>query len=730
MPFSNNLGELYEIYFDFLDYVGSARQLTGGSDTTLNLRSTGGDEDKMFPILGTEALIDIWVDETTGISIADLVAQHDNDIRVTVYKDKNYATSVFQGFIVVEDNSQPLMDPPFVLSVRALDGLGLLKGVDLVDTNSLLFAGAYSALSWICQILYKTDQTLNLRVFFNIFEKSFAANINPLEQIFLDSITFSKGDAFNADSLDPSIDEAALAADDCYTALEKIVRCLRCRLFQEDGRWNLVSLYEYLNPAGFTYTEYSLGASVNGIVPFTSIDQASNNNFDLLVGKNGIVLPIQDDQNIYLKIATKWIKLTYNYDQSQNKVCNQDLSDTSVATRQPANDEMIQSQVIDPTLNPTDETLLLTTLAYQPYCYTQANGNWFDSANQYPYPAHPATVPGFIRTVLDLLGYEIVRFLVLPGPAANTLAYFKTNRLFIDISDILQITFSFRTRVSIGSIDAVAYVLLYGDDGTFWAMQSLANGTITGNPTIWQQCDSNFRLLGFDGTRGVTPPAITDSTQWNSITVNQDPLPGVSFAKCPVSGQVEIMFVYPQPGSPTEYWFKDLSVTILPYLQGSYQQLKGDYNYSSSNNNIKQTESDQVEISDSPKRYFKGALLKANSDLLSTSWARLGTTESLRFTQLMERIMFTHLCRMMMKIEGTWKGIIYRDAAFAEHPNGYLNSWLFEDTDVPTKKYMLTSFDKNIGTGQWRGVFVETLNDQNDQGFALPDVYQFSYIFQ
>lgn len=735
LAFSNDLGELYEIYFDFLGYTGTPSPIKGSGDV-LTLRSTGGDESKMEPILGTEALIDIYVDINTPITIADLVAAHDNDIRVTVFKDKNYGTSIFQGFIVVEDNSQPFQDAPFTLSVRALDGLGLLKGVDLVDTNALLFAGAYSVLSWICQILYKTDQTLNLRVFFNIFEKSFMTNVNPLEQTFLHSITFSKGDSFNSNSLDPSVDSAALAADDCYTALEKIVRCFRCRLFQEDGRWNLVSLYEYLNPSGYSYTEYSLGDPVNGIVPFTAVDSAKAQTFDVQVGKDGIVHPIQDDQNIYLKIATKWIKLTYSYDQSQNKVCNQDLSDTSVPTRQPADDENIQSQIIDVTLNPTDETKLLTTQAYQPYCFTHSNGNWFDSTNQYPYPANSPTAPGFIRVVIDDLGYELLRFLVLKAPAIDNVTYFKTSRLLIDTSDILQLTFSYRTRVNTVSGTqriTVAWILLYGDDGTFWAMESFDDGNVSGNPTRWKQTDSDFRNIGGFGTEPVTTPSVTDSTQWIGVSANNNSVnQNQGFAKAPVSGQVEILFLWFGEAVLTEAWFKDISVTILPYLQGSYQQVKGDYNFSGSNNNIKQTEADDVEISDSPKRYFKGALLKANSDLLSISWNRYGVIESLRFTQLMERIMFTHLCRIVHKIEGTWKGLIYRPDNDISHdrPNGYLNGWLFADSMTPTKKYMLTSFEKNMGQGQWRGVFVETLNDQNDPGFASPDNYTFSYIFQ
>jgi hypothetical protein len=217
--------------------------------------------------------------------------------------------------------------------------------------------------------------------------------------------------------------------------------------------------------------------------------------------------------------------------------------------------------------------------------------------------------------------------------------------------------------------------------------------------------------------------------------VNQNVSTLVAPAKVPVSGRVELLLGgQTQTGSsPLEYWFKDLQITILPYLNGAYLQLKGDYNYSSSGNDIKQTLSEDIQISDSPKRYFKGALLRSDGlSLATTTWRRYGVSESLRFAQLMERVMYNHLYRIIQKMEGTWRGLVYRpaDDDTVIIPNGFLNSYSFVDGDFPTKRFMLTSFEKDYHTGQWRGVFVETLADQNADGFVLPNAYKFSYIFQ
>lgn len=723
LPFTNDLNEFYEIYFDVLNYSGTVIELTG-TDDVLTLRCTSGDENKLEAILGTEALINTWVDETVPISISDLIAQHDNDIRVTIYKDEDYATPIFQGFVVVEDNSQPFMDPPFALSVRALDGLGLLKGVDLGDLNGLRYVGLMSVVEWIMQILYKTDQTLNLRVYFNIFETSFNQSIGSLEQTFLDGITFSSGDAFNPSPSDPTIDVIATSADDCYTALEKIVRCFRCRLFQENGVWNLVSLYEYLNRSGASYKEYSFGAVSNGIVGVNVVGAAVSLDYSAAVGKDQSIYPTQEDHVLYLKVATKWIKLTYTYDQSQNKVCNQDFSE---GTRDASLDEVISSSIIDATIQPV---VNLQTQGYDLYCYDSFEGQNNDPVTGGPYPSITSTFKSFIREAVDQLGFSILRNLIIANSTSGNIAYVRTNRLIIDTSDVLQISFSWRRRSGISNDAMNIYVFLYGDDGTFWAM----NGILPANPpTTWVQVGSDFRRPSFNTVPFLSTGVVSgNSGNWNEASFNQTSSTANPFAKTPVPGRVEIIFPHSGAGGVLETWIKDLNITILPYLNGSYIALKADYNYSSGTNNIKQTEKDDVEISDSPKRYFKGALLRSNGDLCQPAWARMGITESFRFTQLMERIMFNHLCRMVQKIEGTFKGLVYipADDPTEVRPNGFLNRYKFLDSDVPTKEFILTSFEKNYGTGESRGVFVETVSDVNADPFISPDTYLFNYIFQ
>jgi hypothetical protein len=220
----------------------------------------------------------------------------------------------------------------------------------------------------------------------------------------------------------------------------------------------------------------------------------------------------------------------------------------------------------------------------------------------------------------------------------------------------------------------------------------------------------------------------TDTEVWTSYAIDKDE--NGAYIKAPVSGNAFIILQGVTTGlGVTENWFKNLQVTILPYIYGSYVQVKGDYNFSSSSETIKQTFSQDVEISDSPKRYIKGALTQSNLDLVDPIWHRKGVLEAQRFQQLMERVIFNNLYRQYQKIEGSFRGHTYTLEDFTVKPSGYLNAYTFTQHPVPTKRFILTSFDRDYGKGLGRHVFVEILLDQNADPFINPETYLFQYIY-
>jgi hypothetical protein len=270
-------------------------------------------------------------------------------------------------------------------------------------------------------------------------------------------------------------------------------------------------------------------------------------------------------------------------------------------------------------------------------------------------------------------------------------------------------------------------LLLDGEDGSHWGLGSI--GIPEDNQ--WFLLDANYRI----GGGADYPPLIhhdyangESTTAWRNFEVDKNAAGAIN--KVPVSGSAFILLVGGPIGGGTESWFKNVNVTILPYLQGSYVQLKGDFNFSSSAETIKQTMSEDVEISDSPKRYFKGALVQANGDVVVPTWHRKGILEAQRFQQLMERLIFNNVYRQMQKIEGTFRGLTYTLPDFTVKPSGYLNAYTFTQHPVPTKRFILTSFERNYGTGKGRHVFVEVLEDENADPFINPETYLFQYIYQ
>ena len=438
---STELNERYDIYLDYLGYTGTSYPIISALNGLI-LRSTTGDQDRFATPLGLECILNIVVGKArlanglvddSQLTIFDLIAQQDNQIRVTVYKNQDLTKSTFQGFVVVEDNQQPYMDPPFNLTVRALDGLGLLKGVDLTTTIGSQFVGAMNPITWLANILYKTGSTLNIRCYFNIVNIAFLG-VPPMLAFTIPASTFQTGQPQT--TTDPTVDISASIADDCATALEVLCRCLRSRLFQQDGVWNFVNIWEYQNPAGYSYIEYSISApDTDGLISVTSVGRKINQKYDSPVGSNQIIHPTNDDAILSLKLATKSIKLNYTYDQSLNKICNQDLQfgDADVA-----NNGTISSSFQNPAIQPS---ITFTYLAYLSFCFTHLDG----PGAFHPYPGIAPTAPSYIRDVQDVNGYSVDRYLVLDKPT-SILTYQRSSKFLIDIGDVLNLTFDWRTK--------------------------------------------------------------------------------------------------------------------------------------------------------------------------------------------------------------------------------------------------------------------------------------------
>ena len=77
---------------------------------------------------------------------------------------------IFQGYLVMDDNQEAFMPPGQDVTLTALDGLGLLRNVELTDTLGGRLTGKHSLIQIIAYCLYKTGNLNQFIVADNLFE--------------------------------------------------------------------------------------------------------------------------------------------------------------------------------------------------------------------------------------------------------------------------------------------------------------------------------------------------------------------------------------------------------------------------------------------------------------------------------------------------------------------------------------------------------------------------------
>lgn len=686
VEYENDLNEVHECFFEYSGYSGEVTKLLSG-ENGFSVKSVGADDDFRSFILGKEATINIWSDIGDTIDVSDFIAENDNDIRVSIFINKNYSDPIFQGFVVVEDNSRDFHDRPFALQIHATDTIGLLKDVPFTDLDGDAFVGFFSIVDIFAQIFYKASEILPFRTYFPVCESSMQRKYNV-----------ATADALREAFINVNMFDGA----NCYDVLNTLATRFNLRVFQQNGYWHLVNLLEYTSKR-YDYVEYSFTTPLNGIATWQISGSGLNQTYHQLIGKNEIITPVNEDQVLYSKLANKSIKFTYNYDQSANKLCNQSME---LGARLPQYDQVVDGD---------------NTEGYTADCWTYVK----------TLPSSPPSQPCYNRAVLDTLGHIKDRYLVMVLNTGVIGSYYKnTSHFYVDAGD--KLTFSVDFRIRGGATTAVNVpvmgILLYGDNGIKYTLNGLISPIgPTETPTLtWRDVTTLPSGFVFDAALFVEslPPigqVFKDFTGLNlDYYLRNNLIPQI-----PVSGKVEVEFLNNDNFSTYhEYNFKSLQIEISPNINGAFSAT-GDYNFISQNKNIKQSIADTIEISDSPKRWFKGALLKkapapADYAICQPDWVRSDIVLDMhsRFTREMEHHIWFHNYKSCQKIEGTFRGYLTREYIMT----GYLNLYIFTDEDQQ-KYYMLTSFEMDMAKGTWRGVFLECPDAQN------PDNYTFDLIF-
>lgn len=271
---------VYRLDIEDINYNGDVSMLDTGS-TTISL-DVQNNELIAFPAV-SPSFLNISLIATEEFSLVNLFTENERNLPVTLYKDGN----VFGKYIIIPSNTkEPFIDPPFPVSITAVDGLDLLSKHEYTNIT-----GQASILTVFKRCLDKLG--LNL-------------NINTFNTIQYQGMTVG-GDVF-AETI---INQERFEGKDCGEVLNELMKEWVSGIFQVNGEWFIIRYPDYLKASGsVTFNSYDY--ELNPLSPLT-IDP------DLTLGaKVGDIIHANNDQMRSMNLAYKQVAIRYEYGYFKN----------------------------------------------------------------------------------------------------------------------------------------------------------------------------------------------------------------------------------------------------------------------------------------------------------------------------------------------------------------------------------------------------------------------------
>jgi hypothetical protein len=281
-------GQTCTVRFDFEGYVGASTTLIG-ADKPFTLGEFNTDENIFKPLRPQLATINI-IGSDSGVTTNDFMMDNDDD--VIVYFDFGSWTNYWKGYLTQDDFQETWIDTNHILTLRATEGLGLLKDTQLGNNGAELI-GTFTPFQIIEYAMQGAVQNfVDYRIFSNLFYESMN-----------DANTYTGFDQCTIDAKAFQID--VLEYDDSYTAIEKINSAWNQTIYMYKGKWVIFRIEELYCPTS---------VNIRGFRSLSGTRTLINDRFDVNVGVGESVKPITPDMLRFLKRRTKQDIVQYNYD--------------------------------------------------------------------------------------------------------------------------------------------------------------------------------------------------------------------------------------------------------------------------------------------------------------------------------------------------------------------------------------------------------------------------------
>lgn len=665
--FSNDLQQEVAVQILRKDIEEEIEQFTVG-DLEINDSSDEG------TIIARELSLGIFTDNPE-FTWETLIADSYDEWMITVTVDGMY---FFRGFIVPEEGEGPFFDQPYDVTVRATNGIKLLKDVPLTKLDGSTFKGKFTLLEYLTAALQKTllevgGEPLPIRIYGSWYNASMTDRLDNIAATYWNQVKHDHRTYMND----------AVLFEKCYQVLLILLE-RHSRIFYWNDKWVIFLLHEHQHkPGGLYYTDFTgLGVLIGG---------AEDTEGPATVGQQEMIYPIDEGVLQNTSFPIKFAKTSYMYEPWEELPLNNKFErGTFIGGGTDADGNPYQDFTIDD--------------------WTPAMVDLFDSPPNWALD----TVEGdiFLRRTFNIYGIELKReiFMETPttaSPGGDYVKWLISESIPVNLGDQIELGISLRFDNDFSgggnTFSIIGRVILVPDVGTdYYALNNNQGGLET----------SKGRWILESGTPpdfiSVDIPQDSDSSKLKNITIRADTIP--------VNGTVYVALQHSNDGTNAggNKWFSGFEFTYIPFVAGGYIPVVGDYFQNTSSLNQLDTNDEEVRNSDTIIRVLRGCMFNVDGvTATNPTWYRLGVTESRHFKELINIAQYNFGYRRFYRLEGPFTSLTYQPVnnLLAIQPIGYHKTYRFVTLKDGIQEFILMpQLRMNLCDGNIEAVFEEVLN--------------------
>ncbi|MEJ5962823.1 hypothetical protein [Pedobacter immunditicola] len=299
--FSSIKGLKYQVYILKKDYDSAIIEIENMGATPVEINYTSNSENKFEIIRGSECILNIYSDfdgQFSEIMVADA-----KEYQVQVWLND---TLHWQGYVIQDNYSEPFQSAPYLISLRATDGLGDLKFLDFTAENGSPYLTDMTFAEAILNCLGKLKNGSQLITSNDVLEARIDRND-------------LKNEAFNNLTVNPFIFlEDDLNTLKCDEVLKMILELFQCYIYYKKGKYHIERVNYKLNDV-ITRRTYSI--NFDGIQDSTN-PTVNNENIRSEISKTSGLSFINADHNITYVPAYNKVQIENNVTDPNNLLHN------------------------------------------------------------------------------------------------------------------------------------------------------------------------------------------------------------------------------------------------------------------------------------------------------------------------------------------------------------------------------------------------------------------------